>query len=58
VSGPCEKPFYLSRFSLLTKGQKKNNINYHHYYSTVPSGGPRAIDRLTYDANKSDARRT
>jgi hypothetical protein len=52
-----QKPFHLSGFSLLTQEQKKNDVSYQHYY-TVPSGGPRATDKGTYDANKFEAGRT
>jgi hypothetical protein len=57
--GTLEKTFsfYLA-FSLLTSEQKKNDINYHHYYSIAPSGWPRATDRGMYNSSRSEAGRT
>jgi hypothetical protein len=50
-----EKPFHLSGFSLFTQEKKKNDINYHLYYSTMPSRGSRGTDEGMYNANKSEA---
>jgi hypothetical protein len=50
--------FHSSRSFMLTQKQKVNYISYHRYYSPVSSGGPRAIEKGTYDTNEFEAMRT
>jgi hypothetical protein len=57
VPRSCKKPSHSSGSFLLTQKLKNNGINYHHYYSSVPSGGPRAIEGRTCDASKSEVGR-
>jgi hypothetical protein len=50
MSGTCKKPFYLSGSFLLTYEQINSDVNYHHYYSPVLSGGLRAAEGRMCDA--------
>jgi hypothetical protein len=54
----AKKPFHLPRPFLLTQEQKNHGVNYHHYYSPAPSGGPMATKERMCDASESEARHT